>query len=90
MTLRAFIHVDLPRSAQVGLRGRKRSFEALVLFGDNPRFVLLRQPIDNQNANEKKESGEEKFAELEGKRGVGGHGNGKNSRTIEVGDEREG
>ena len=90
MTLRAFIHVDLPRSAQVGFRGRKRILEALIFLGDDPRLVFLRQPVDNQDANEKKEGGEEKFAELESKRGLGGHGNGKNSRTIEVGDEREG
>ena len=81
VTLGTFICIDLPGGAQDGLRGKQRIPETFVFRRNDPRFVLLVEPVDDQNANEKEKSGEKEFTEFEGERGGGGHGNKKNSRT---------
>jgi hypothetical protein len=80
MTLGTFIRIDLPGGAQDGLRGKQRIPETFVFLGNDPRFVLLVEPVDDQDANEKEKSGEKEFTEFEGERGGGGHGNRENFR----------
>ena len=73
VTLCAFVGVDLLGGVQVGLRRRERILEVLIFRGDDPRFILLDEPVDDEHADEKKKRGEKQFAELKRERRVGGH-----------------
>lgn len=68
MTLRAFIFVNLPGGPHVRFRGQERIHEALVLRRDNPRFVLLDQPSNDEKANDQEQDGKEQFAKPQGER----------------------
>lgn len=80
VTLRALVRIDLLRGFQVGFGRSQRILQALVFRRDDPGFVFLGYPVNEQNANEKQERGKEKLAKPERAERVG-HRNGKNSRT---------
>ena len=85
MALRALLGVDLARRAQVGVGGDKRVFKILEFPRNNPGFALLCGPIEDQDADGGKKSGEENLAQLEMRWPFDRHVRGKNSRTSSCG-----
>jgi hypothetical protein len=65
VALGALFAVDFAGGAQIGFGRLERALKFLEFVGDDPRFALLGSPVDDQNENECKKSGEDKSAELE-------------------------
>lgn len=84
VTLRAFLRIDLPGGIQVGFGRSQGILQAFVFRGHDPGFVFLGYPVNDQDANEKKESGKENPTEPKRARRMSGHGNRKNFRTTAV------
>lgn len=73
VALRAFVEVELAGEAQIGLGRLERVLKFLEFIGDDPGFVLLGGPVDDENADESEKRGEGKFAESEILWRDGGH-----------------
>ena len=80
VTLRAFVCVNLLGCAQVGIGRRQGILQALVFRRDDPRLIFLSHPVNDQDASEKQESDEKRFAQPEGKGRVRGHKKRRNFR----------
>ena len=62
VTLRAFVPVNLPRGIQGGFGRSQGILQALVFRGGDPRFVLLSQPMNDQDTNENENGSEKNLA----------------------------
>jgi hypothetical protein len=77
VALGALVAVDLAGGAQIGFRRLERVLKFLEFVGDDPGFVLLGGPVDDENEDECEKSGEGEFSELEIFWRVRRHGPGK-------------
>ena len=73
VALGAFVAIDFAGGAQIGCRRLERVLKCSEFLGDDPGFVLLENPVEDQNADEGKKSSEGQFTEPEILWRVGGH-----------------
>jgi hypothetical protein len=65
MALGAFLPVKLPGRIQIGFRRKERVLKTLEFLGDDPRFVLLVDKVDDREANEGEGGRKKDFSQFE-------------------------